>query len=111
MATQTLDELIAIVPGVNGPQPRIAGRGIKVKYLAVWHKDRGMSAEEIADQYDLSLAQVHAALAYYYIHQEEIDAELRADDEFAEELRQRTPSVVPPAVRDAWYAARRKNGS
>ena len=37
----------------------------------------GLSPEEIHSQYpDLSLAQIHAALSYYYDHQIEIDAEI-----------------------------------
>ena len=38
---------------------------------------RGWSAEEIVRQYaHLTLAEVHAALAYYFDHQEEIEEEL-----------------------------------
>ena len=41
----------------------------------------GRSPEEIADQYGhLSLAQVHAALAYYHANRDEIDAELAAEE-------------------------------
>jgi uncharacterized protein (DUF433 family) len=37
----------------------------------------GLSPEEIHSEYpDLSLAQIHAALSYYYDHQTEIDAEI-----------------------------------
>lgn len=37
----------------------------------------GLSPEEIHAGYpDLSLAQIHAALSYYYDHQAEIDAEI-----------------------------------
>lgn len=38
---------------------------------------RGWSAEEIVRQYSyLSLAEVHAALAYYFDHRDEIESEL-----------------------------------
>src|SRR5438552_1418339 len=44
-----------------------------------------MSPEEIHDNYGLSLAQIHAALAYYYDHKVEIDAEIeRQDQEYLE---------------------------
>jgi hypothetical protein len=37
----------------------------------------GHTPEEIADNYGhLSLAQVHAALTYYHVNREQIDAEL-----------------------------------
>jgi hypothetical protein len=42
----------------------------------------GRSAEEIADQYGtLHLAQVHAALAYYYANRDAIDSQLAQEDE------------------------------
>jgi uncharacterized protein (DUF433 family) len=45
-----------------------------------WYK-LGLSPEEIAEEFGhLTLAQVHAALAYYHANQEEIDAAI-ADDE------------------------------
>lgn len=53
-----------------------------------------MSAEEIATEYCLSLADVYAALAYYYDHREEIDRVIREDEEFIAELRRRTPSKL-----------------
>lgn len=53
-----------------------------------------MSADEIATEYGLTLADVYAALAYYYDHRTEIDDSTRVDDAFVAELRKRTPSVV-----------------
>jgi uncharacterized protein DUF433 len=50
-----------------------------------------MSPDEIATEYGLSLADVYAALAYYYDHREEIDASIRADEAFVAELRKRIP--------------------
>ena len=42
---------------------------------------RGWSAEEIARQYPyLTLAEVHAALTYYFDHLKEIEDELLAED-------------------------------
>ncbi|MBZ0318428.1 MAG: DUF433 domain-containing protein [Anaerolineae bacterium] len=41
----------------------------------------GATPEWIVENHELSLAQVHAALAYYYDHQAEIDQELEADIE------------------------------
>jgi uncharacterized protein (DUF433 family) len=61
---------------------------IKVIEVAIDKIAHGSSPEEIHFQYPhLSLAQVHAALAYYYDHQSELDAEIeqrwRAADELA----------------------------
>ena len=35
----------------------------------------------------LSMAQIHAALAYYYEHQDEVDADIERRDRYVEELR------------------------
>ena len=89
-----LSEHIVVTPGTCGGQPRIAGHRIKVAHVAIWHERMGLSADEIADQYGLSLSQVYAALAYYYDNREEIDAAIRAGEGYAEEMRKRTPSLL-----------------
>ena len=56
---------ISRTPGVRGGRPTIAGTGISVRAIAV-DSNLGESPEEIAaNRPHLSLAQVHAALAYY----------------------------------------------
>ena len=51
---------------------------IKVLEVALEKLAHGSSPEEIYDQHRgaLSLAQIHAALAWYYDHQSEFDAEI-----------------------------------
>jgi uncharacterized protein (DUF433 family) len=50
------------------------------------HKD-GANDEKIREVYpDVSPAQIHAARAYYYDNREESDAELAADESWAESL-------------------------
>jgi uncharacterized protein (DUF433 family) len=83
---------VEMTPGVAGGKPRIAGHRIAVQDVVVWHERLGLSADEIATEYGLSLADVYAALAYYYDHREEIDRAIRADEAFVAELRKHTPS-------------------
>ena len=83
---------IEITPGVAGGKPRLAGHRITVQNIAIWHERTGLSADEIATEYGLSLADVYAALAYYYDHREAIDQAMRDDEDFVAELRRRTPS-------------------
>jgi uncharacterized protein (DUF433 family) len=55
----------------------VADTRVKVIEVAIDKLAHGSSPEEIHFQYPhLSLAQVHAALAYYYDHQTELDAEI-----------------------------------
>jgi len=73
--------LITRTPGVRGGRPCVAGTGVSVMRIAGWYK-QGWIPEEIARRLELTLAQVHAALAYYHANQEEIEANLA--DEAAE---------------------------
>ncbi|MBI3949228.1 MAG: DUF433 domain-containing protein [Acidobacteria bacterium] len=62
----------------------IAGTKTKVIEVALDKVAYGWSPEEIHFQHNyLSLAQIHAALAYYYEHQAEFDAEMRRQAERA----------------------------
>lgn len=94
MVTRILDQHIEVTPGVAGGKPRIVGHRIKVQDIVVWHERMGKGVEEIAAEYDLSLSDIHAALAYYFDHRDEIDQAIDESQAFAEELRQRTPSKL-----------------
>ena len=67
---------------------------ITVQNVVIWHEQMGYSIEEIASLYDLTLAEVHSALAYYFDHKDEIDRFISKSEEFVEELRQKTPSLL-----------------
>ena len=83
-----IGHLIARTPEIRGGRPCINGTGITVRHILGWFK-LGLSPEEIADEAGhLSLAQVHAALAYYYANREEIEADISAEEEEAEKLEQ-----------------------
>jgi len=68
--------MIACSPDIRGGRPCLAGTGVTVARVAGWLR-MGMTPEDIAAQYDhLTLAQVHAAVAFYHANREEIDADL-----------------------------------
>ncbi len=94
MATKTLDEHIQVTPGIAGSKPRIAGHRITVQDIAIWHERLGRTPDEIAAEYDLTLAAIYAALAYYFDHRAEIDRAIEEGQAFAEALRQRVPSKL-----------------
>ena len=63
MAMKSLDDHIEITPGICSGKPRIAGHRITVAHIAIWHERLGKCADEIATEYDLTLANIYAALA------------------------------------------------
>ncbi|HVG29580.1 MAG TPA: DUF433 domain-containing protein [Pyrinomonadaceae bacterium] len=68
----------------------IADTRVKVIEVAIDKLAHGSSPEEIHFQYPhLSLAQIHASLAYYYDHQAELDADIEKRRIDAEELAAR----------------------
>jgi uncharacterized protein (DUF433 family) len=68
--------------------PCIAGTGIRVWDVYVLHERQGRSPDEIVAAFShLTLADVHAALAYYWDNKVEIDRQMKEADEFVEQLR------------------------
>jgi uncharacterized protein (DUF433 family) len=68
-------------------EPVITGTRAKVRMIAEVHVMQGWDAAEIHEQYpDLSFAQIYSALAYYYDHKAELDAEMRRVDEHVDRL-------------------------
>ena len=90
----TLNQHIEITPGVRSGKPRIAGTRITVADIATMYLRMGQSLEEIAGKYQLSLAAVHAAMAFYYDHREEIDQRTADAQAFAEAERIKHPSLL-----------------
>jgi hypothetical protein len=67
----------------------------------------GMSPTEIVVTYPtISLAQVHAALAYYYDHKDEIRAAIEEEKRFVEEMKAKSP----PSKLQQVLQARKANG-
>lgn len=71
---------------------KLIGSRAKVRQVVVDYLS-GMSPGQIHEAYPhLSLAQIHAALAYYYEHREAIDAEIAESQRFADEMRAKHPN-------------------
>jgi uncharacterized protein (DUF433 family) len=93
-------EHIACTPDTCGRKPRIAGTRIQVKHLVVMHYRQKMSPDEIVSELPhLTLADIHAALAYYHNHREAINAEIAADRAWYEEMKVKSPSRVQEKLR------------
>jgi uncharacterized protein (DUF433 family) len=90
-----IQEHIEITPGICGGKPRIAGQRIRVMDIAIWHEKLGLSPDEIVSEYPtLTLADVYAALAYYFDHREEIQADIARDRRYATTLRRKHSSLL-----------------
>jgi uncharacterized protein (DUF433 family) len=67
---------------------RFAGSRIMVMHLVMEKMANGWGPEELHEQFaHLSLAQIHAAFAYYYDHKAEVDDQIHRSVEEAERMR------------------------
>lgn len=87
MAAATIDinRLLEFRRDVLGGQVVVRGTRVTVQSVVGMHFD-GCSPEQIAGTCDgVSVADVHAALAYYYAHQDELDRKHEAEQAAAQE--------------------------
>jgi uncharacterized protein (DUF433 family) len=97
---QVLTERITRTAGVCGGKACIAGTRIRVMDIVIWYEHQGMTPDEIIDHFPtITLSDVHTALAYYYDHIEEIRAEMRREEEVADEFMRNNPSVLQAKLR------------
>jgi len=90
-----LTQHIERTPDVLGGSPRIAGHRIRVVDIVIWHEKRGFSPDQIIDLFPgITLADVYAALAFYFDHTAEIEAELQGEATKIAEAKPRFPSKL-----------------
>lgn len=87
-------------PQIFGGRPIIGRHRISVHAVVTLYR-HGETPETIAEDYELTLPEVQAALAYYHGHQEEIDREILEDQQ---EIARR--AEADPAVTDRLRSAR-----
>jgi uncharacterized protein (DUF433 family) len=96
----TSEDRITRTPGVCGGKACIAGHRVRVLDIVVWHEHQGMPPDEIVSHVPtITLDDVHAALAYYFDHIEEVQQEMRAERASAEEIRRVYPSLIEARLR------------
>lgn len=86
-----MSNYIESASGTRGGKPRISGTRITVADIVLMLRRLGRALEEIAGTYDLPLASVYAAMAYYYDHKDEIDQSLE-EEALAEAFKKNNPS-------------------
>jgi uncharacterized protein (DUF433 family) len=98
--SKSTEDRISRTPDVCGGKACIAGHRVRVLDVVVWHEHQGMTPDEIVSHFPtITLAKVHAALAYYFDHIDEIQQEMRAEREFSEEFRRSNPSLLEAKLR------------
>lgn len=82
-------------------EPHVRGRRISVRQLYALVEERGEDPEAVADRYDLDIADVYHALAYYHDHPREMreveENRMDAIDSFRETV-DRPDGVDPDAA-------------
>ena len=92
--TQVSTEHISLNPEIRFGKPCIKGTRIAVIDIANRYLKMEESLEDIAKDYNLSLASVYSAMAYYYDHREEIESRRAEGEAFAQEFTQNHPSLL-----------------
>jgi uncharacterized protein (DUF433 family) len=74
---------------------------VRVQDVAMLAEVQGRTPDQIVDALPhLSLAQVYAALSYYFDHREQIQQELREDEEYIKQIRALNgPGVLEQRIR------------
>jgi uncharacterized protein (DUF433 family) len=87
-APASLADMIVKTSGTCGGRARIAGTRIKVEHVYNWVERQGMAPAQVVKEYPhLTMAQVHAALAYYWSHQEEIQRDIAEGEKLVTKLK------------------------
>lgn len=76
-------------PKIRGGRPCIVGTSLRVMDIVNAMRWNGQSPEQMADAYQISLGQVHAALSFYYCNKDEIDADIREDERKSEAIAEK----------------------
>ncbi|MCX6021902.1 MAG: DUF433 domain-containing protein [Chloroflexi bacterium] len=91
----TIREHIEIYESLSGPRARIIGTRIRVMDIVTWHIHTRMSIEELEDSFPhITLADIHAALVYYWDNKEEVDSHFEMDRKLADEYERKHPSLL-----------------
>lgn len=76
-------------------EPHIEGSRITVRDVHARVEQRGLSPERVAERYNLDIADVYEALAYYHNNPEEMQRVEKRHERAATEAKQRS-SLTPP---------------
>lgn len=78
--TKTVFAHITRDPAVRAGKACIDGTRVRVMDLVCLHQEAKTPEQMLVEYPSLNLGQVHAALAYYYDHSEEVEASMAKED-------------------------------
>ena len=85
---------------IHGEKACVAGTRIRVEDIYIWHELQGMSPQEIVEEYpQLTRADVHAAMAYYWDNEDLMQEQMRHGDEVVEQIRKENPPKLPELMK------------
>jgi uncharacterized protein (DUF433 family) len=86
-------------PGYCGGKAAIDNTRVRVNNVA-WLAKQGLTPQQVLEHYpDLTLAQVHAALVYYYDNPDEIEAELAAEEQAGADFEREKAELLEKRAR------------
>lgn len=85
---------------IRSGDPRVEDTRITIFDIKQRVIDNDEDPHVVAGEYDLSMAELFHALAYYYEHREDLEAREREAAAARKEGEQRTRDLVEPAERD-----------
>ena len=81
-------DMIVSNPEIRDGRPIVVGTTLRVQDIVAGYLYKNYSVDDLVKHYpQINHAQVHAALAYYYAHKDEIAAQLEEDAEFARQAK------------------------
>ncbi len=98
METVESINLITRKPDVRGGRPCIKGTGLRVTDIVVAMRYHNRTPDQIAEGFQVSLAGVYAALAYYNLHKDDIDLDIEQQIKKARELRDKGVGSSRPSL-------------
>lgn len=95
MATDQVSGIVSAAESDVHDEPHVEGSRLTVRFLREQVEARGLAPASVADRYDLSLADVYAALTYYHRNLDEMATPEKRRDARIAEAEDRT-TLTPP---------------
>lgn len=98
--SSVVNQHIELVPSAtHGEKAVVAGTRIRVVDIYHWHEVEGKSPRQIAEEFpQLTQADVHAAMAYYWDNEALLQKQLREAKAAEEQAQKLYPPKLPEAI-------------